>query len=67
MQAKAAGKTTDSKDSEKVREQILMELESAMAMRSPGKPSEESLSLDKSWHSPPLPSSQEMCGKRAQS
>ena len=51
MQAKAAGKTTDSKDSEKVREQILMELESAMAMRSPGKPSEESLSLDKSWHS----------------
>jgi len=51
MQAKAAGKTTDPKDSEKVREQILMELESAMPMRSPGKPSEESLSLDKSWHS----------------
>ncbi len=51
MQAKAAGKTADPKDSEKVREQILKELESAMARRPSGKPSEESLSLEKSWHS----------------
>jgi hypothetical protein len=50
-QAKAAGKTADPRDSEKVREQILKKLESAMAKRPSSKPSEESLSLEKSWHS----------------
>ncbi len=51
MQAKAAANTADPKDSEKVREQILKELEFAMAKRPTGNPSAESLSLEKSWHS----------------
>jgi len=51
MQAKAAENTADPKDSEKVREQILKELEFAMAKRPAGNPGAESLSLEKSWHS----------------
>jgi hypothetical protein len=51
MQAKAAANTADPKDSEKVREQILKELEFAMAKRPTGNSSAESLSLEKSWHS----------------
>jgi hypothetical protein len=51
MQAKVTGKMADPKDSEKVREQILKELESAMAKRPSGIPSEAALSLEKSWHS----------------
>jgi hypothetical protein len=51
MQAKAAANTGDPKDSEKVREQILKELEFAMAKRPTGNQSAESLSLEKSWHS----------------
>ena len=50
-QAKAAGKTIDPKENEKVRDQILKELESAMAKRPSAGPKAEGLGLEKSWHS----------------
>src|SRR5579859_1019641 len=49
--AKAAGKTIDPKENEKVRDQILKELESAMAKRPSAAAKAEGFSLEKSWHS----------------
>lgn len=49
-QAKASGKTIDPKENEKLRDQILKELESAMAKRSSAGVKAEGLSLEKSWH-----------------
>ncbi len=50
-QAKAAGKTIDPKENEKVRDQILKELKSAMAKRPSAGLKAEGLGLEKSWHS----------------
>jgi Domain of unknown function (DUF1877) len=50
-QAKTAGKTTDPKENEKLRDQILKELESAMAKRPADEVQAEGLDLEKSWHS----------------
>jgi Domain of unknown function (DUF1877) len=50
-QAKVAGKTIDPKENEKVRDQILKELESAMAKRPSAGLKAQGLSLEKSWHS----------------
>jgi hypothetical protein len=50
-QAKAAGKTIDPQENEKVRDQILKELESAMAKRPSAGVKAEGLGLEKSWHS----------------
>jgi hypothetical protein len=50
-QAKAAGRTIDPIENEKVREQILKELESEMVKRPSAGVKAEGLSLEKSWHS----------------
>jgi hypothetical protein len=50
-QAKTTGKTIDPKENEKVRDQILKELESAMAKRPSAAVNAEGLCLEKSWHS----------------
>ncbi len=51
MQARAAGATNDPAERERIRAQILRELESA-GVRAPGDgPDEEGLCLEKSWHS----------------